>query len=51
MPYAVLDAHANSGSMEEAITDFEDGVSSVDSIEDTVQIGRDRVLITVEYTE
>lgn len=51
MAYSVLDANANSGSMESAISDFASGVSSVDSVEDTVQVGRDRVLITVSYTE
>lgn len=50
MPYEVLDAHADSGSMQTAIEDFAAGVSSVDSVEDTVKIGRDRVAITVEYT-
>jgi len=50
MPYEVLDANADTGSMKDAIDNFAAGVSSVDSVEDTVKLGRDRVAITVQYT-
>lgn len=48
---AVLDANANSGSIQSTISDWLSGnsVTSVDDTE-TVKIGRDRVLVIIMYT-
>lgn len=51
MAWTVLEANANQGSVETAISDFEaaEAPSSIDQI-DSTKIGRDRILITVVYT-
>lgn len=48
--FEVLDSAADSGAMKTAISDFAATVTSVDSVEDTLQIGPNRVLITVQYS-
>lgn len=48
--FEVLDANADSGSVDQAIADFAATVTSVDAVEDVTKVGRDRVLVTVQYS-
>lgn len=48
--FEVLDAAADSKSIEAAISDFAATVTSVDVVEDVTRIGENRVLVTVRYS-